>query len=514
MRTFTMVLVLLAVRLSGCGTPEPTLFPARRGLPVHPEGRASPLPTVPVSSKRPPSAKAEPSTPGKAQISKTTRWCLTCHISLTPGIVDAWRASTHARVTPREGKGKTELERRMSATDVPEALQDVVVGCYECHGLRPEKHGDAFPHNGQTISVVVSPDDCAVCHAIEAEEFGQSKKAHAWENLSKNPVFMKLAHAVTSVKGKGSLASTEGSTESLNASCGACHGRPVTVTGTETVERGLSQDFPVLSNWPNQGVGRINPDGSKGACTACHPRHKFSVETARKPHTCSQCHLEPDFPAWNVWRESKHGNLVLSHEGDYDWTAVPWVVGRDFQAPSCAACHVSLVTRRSGAVLVRRSHRFDDRLWLRLNGLTHATAQTKSGATHTIRNAEGQPLPSTFDGRPATAYLIDRPEQDARRSRMEGLCVACHATPWVRGHWARLDRIVAETNEMVTASHAYVRGDWVEDHDWIRQWLFHGNSIRYGTAMGGPDHVSFKKGWWDMNATHARMKDRGRPNGR
>jgi len=29
---------------------------------------------------------------------------------------------------------------------------------------------------------------------------------------------------------------------------------------------------------------------------ACHPRHGFSIEVARKPYTCSQCHLEPDVP--------------------------------------------------------------------------------------------------------------------------------------------------------------------------------------------------------------------------
>ncbi|MFO0794711.1 MAG: hypothetical protein U0586_11700 [Candidatus Brocadiaceae bacterium] len=41
-------------------------------------------------------------------------------------------------------------------------------------------------------------------------------------------------------------------------------------------------DVPDLSGWPNQGVGRINPDGSSGACTSCHPRHSFSIEIARK----------------------------------------------------------------------------------------------------------------------------------------------------------------------------------------------------------------------------------------
>ena len=44
--------------------------------------------------------------------------------------------------------------------------------------------------------------------------------------------------------------------------------------------------------WPNAGVGRLNLDGSKGSCTSCHTRHRFSVAEARKPEACDQCHLQ------------------------------------------------------------------------------------------------------------------------------------------------------------------------------------------------------------------------------
>ena len=171
---------------------------------------------------------------------------------------------------------------------------------------------------------------------------------------------------------------------------------------------------------------------------------------------------------------------------------------------------MSLVTRRGGAVVARRSHRFDDRLWLRLAGFTHATAQTRSGATHGIRNADGQPLPSTMDGRPATEHLIDGKEQAARRERMEGLCLACHATGWVRGHWARLERTVEETNAMVTEANRLVGQPFVADEDWVSQWLFHANSVRYGAAMAGADHVTFKNGWWKLSATQRRLEARAR----
>jgi len=27
----------------------------------------------------------------------------------------------------------------------------------------------------------------------------------------------------------------------------------------------------------------------------------------------------------------------------WDFTAVPWTIGKDFNAPTCAACHISLL---------------------------------------------------------------------------------------------------------------------------------------------------------------------------
>ena len=33
---------------------------------------------------------------------------------------------------------------------------------------------------------------------------------------------------------------------------------------------------------------------------------------------------------------------------------------------------------------------------------------------------------------------------------------------------------------------------------WVLQWLFYANSVRYATAMSGPGHAAFKNGWWDL----------------
>lgn len=47
-------------------------------------------------------------------------------------------------------------------------MRATAVGCYECHGLNPGQHQDNFEHFGFRINVVVSPNDCRVCHEEEA----------------------------------------------------------------------------------------------------------------------------------------------------------------------------------------------------------------------------------------------------------------------------------------------------------------------------------------------------------
>ena len=451
----------------------------------------------------------------RAALSEQTEECLDCHRTVTPGIVADWEQSHHAHETPAEAMRAPELEREVSSEAVPESLQNVIVGCYECHSLNTDKHADSFDHFDYTINVVVSPDDCATCHRVERDQFVSSKKGFALPNLAGNPVYHLLVETATSVTTfeDGDLVSQGSSGTAKWETCYGCHGTRVEVTGTRTIDHDLGEvEVPVLSNWPNQGVGRLNPDGSRGACTACHPRHSFSVEIARKPATCSQCHLEPDLPAWNVYRESKHGNIYDSKQDAWNWENVPWTVGEDFTAPTCSVCHNSLVVDPEGSVIAERSHDFGSRLWVRIFGLIYSHPQPIRGDTFAIRNEEGQPLPLTFEGAPAAEYLLDEARQAERRSRMRSVCTACHSTSWAQEHFAKLDRTNQETDRMVkTATRMMLEGwengladpanpfDEVLEQKWLLQWLFYANSVRYASAMAGPDYAAFKNGWWYLN---------------
>ena len=72
------------------------------------------------------------------EVSEATQECLDCHATYTPGIVEDWRVSGHALITPAEAQQKPALERRVSSEAIPEELLAVAVGCYECHaGTQP-----------------------------------------------------------------------------------------------------------------------------------------------------------------------------------------------------------------------------------------------------------------------------------------------------------------------------------------------------------------------------------------
>jgi hydroxylamine dehydrogenase len=45
------------------------------------------------------------------------------------------------------------------------------------------------------------------------------------------------------------------------------------------------------------------------------------------------------------------------------------------------------------------------------------------------------------------------------------------------------------------------------ERKWIDQWLFYANSVRYGSAMGGPDYSAFKNGWYYLTRNLRDMKD-------
>jgi hydroxylamine dehydrogenase len=449
-------------------------------------------------------------------LSGPTQDCLSCHRELNPGLVQDWENSRHARMAPREGIKKSKPERRVSTDKIAETLAGSVVGCAECHTQNSARHQDSFEHNGYQVHVVVTPEDCAACHSQEVQQYGQNLMSKAYGNLMNNPVYHSL---VEEVNASGSFREnriqwTKPNDQTNADSCLFCHGTVVEVKGLQKRETAQGEmSFPVLTGWPSQGVGRVNPDGSLGSCGACHSRHGFSIEVARQPYACSKCHKGPDVPAYPVYEVSKHGTLHASLNKTWDFKSVPWKVGKDFTAPTCAACHVSLITGDGGRTVSERTHRMNDRLPWRLFGLIYAHAHPKSADTTIIKNKAGIPLPTDFNGDQATPFLIDEKEQAQRLKTMQQVCLSCHSRAWVSGHFQRLENTIQTSNQMTLAATEVMTTIWdrglakglaqksspfdeAVEKKWMEQWLFFGNSTRFASAMMGADYGVFAHGRW------------------
>ncbi len=456
--------------------------------------------------------------------SDKTKACLSCHSSIHPGIVEDWKTSRHSHKTPGQGLKVNGLSKRISSSDIPQDLQRVTVGCAECHTISPETHEDSFSHAGFRVHTVVTPKDCALCHKQEADQYSKNIMSFARKNLNQNPVYQDLQRTIHGkIERDGTKIEFQPANEFTRAeSCYYCHGTELSVTGnkTRTTSMGPMQ-FPIIKGWPNQGSGRVNPDNSRGSCAACHTRHDFSIAEARKPYTCKECHIGPDVPAYKVYSSSKHGTEFSSQSPSWNFDNVPWTIGRDFTAPTCAVCHMSLTVDTRGQVIAKRTHAMSPRLSWRIFGLIYAHPHPVNPDTTILKNSAGLTLPTELNGRPIKDGLIDSKRQKERRERMQAVCKTCHGSSWVSNHWQRLQNTLVQSNQAVKAatecmSEAWEQGlaqkrslfDEAIEKKWSNIWLINANKIRFTSAMaGGGDYGVFAQGRFSLSKKIKEMED-------
>jgi formate-dependent nitrite reductase cytochrome c552 subunit len=341
------------------------------------------------------------------------------------------------------------------------------VSCIDCH-LADPGDTDAFSHfSGYSITYVVSPDDCAECHDKEAQEFQQS--LHSYGGLYYEYLFTreKLPFLESQIEGAYLVRDGEEIDHAATIrGCQSCHGTNMT---------GKSADnFTV---WPNNGIGRINPDGSKGSCSACHTRHAFSIAEARHPETCGQCHMGPDHPQIEMYLESKHGN-IYSAEGDtWNWSKKDWVAGVDYRAPTCAGCHMSNSTRHE------TTHDVSARLSWELEPAV-------SRRTDNIANSLG-------------VSFSDGSTWQTKQDRMKGVCEQCHSKNWVNNYYEQADLVVELYNEQYNSTKAIVDELYQEglltnisfdepiEFKIYEMWHHEGRRARMGAFMMAPDYVQW-----------------------
>ena len=359
------------------------------------------------------------------ELSPESKPCVACHESKTPGIVAQWRGSKHAAQS---------------------------VGCWECHGADAKTPG-AFTHEGATIVTAVTPKACEPCHAEIVAESEHSHHAQAAQ-------FIGSLDNVLGEVVEGRLAAVNG--------CRQCHGSIVAIAKNAdgSVKRSATGALVLdPATWPNSGIGRVNLDGSRGSCSACHSRHAFSKAMARQPEVCGKCHLGPDHPQAEIYEESKHGIAYRTQKGEMDLDGDSWVVGVDYTAaPTCSTCHMS--------------------------------ATVKEPVTHDV----GARLSWTL--RPVVSKKLEGWEKN--RAAMKDVCASCHGGAFVESFYKSFDDTVDLWNTKFAQPAQSIMNalkeagkltptPFDEELEWTfyRLWHHEGRRARMGASMQGPDFVQW-----------------------
>ena len=318
------------------------------------------------------------------------------------------------------------------------------IGCIECHGTEKDEW-DAFycPESDIPVARHPTPKDCAKCHEDEVKEFANSKHAHQ---------FWLLKNADRSVF-EFPIATRNG--------CEECH-----------------------------NIGNIWPDKSVGECDVCHTKHSFSLEVARQPETCGECHLGPDHPHIEIYNESKHGNIFKAKGKNWDMNystqdneEIP------IEAPVCTTCHMD------GNEKQPMTHDVSARLaW-------------ESQAPWSFRTVWDQENLGTWE---------------KKRQRMESICASCHAPDFYETYFLTADLVNLQYNEIrrffvdwvsrmtkdgvidrIEADNKFlsnpVLNGWDEDpeHLLYKAWHHEGRRFRHGAEMMGADFTQWH-GIWEI----------------
>ena len=357
--------------------------------------------------------------------------CVTCHRKETPGIVEQLSHSA------------------MAAAEVT---------CRDCHEVKAD-YPAAVEHEGAYILAAPTTAKCQKCHEAEVAQYYQSRHslpAYVAVAGSKelSPTLLAMYQAIPEGsfapdKARNAIAALEGSAITPFA-CENCH-----------------------------SIGIPAPDESVGRCQKCHIRHEFSLEQARKPETCNNCHIGPDHPQWEIYQESAHGILYATNGSTWNWDAEPGNLSvTDFPAPTCALCHMS------GFGTTGTTHDVGDRLsWYLFASLS-------------------QP----------------RPDWQDNRLRMQSVCFECHNETFITNMYTAADTATQQVTTWVQQANDLVAPlqsqglintsnfDEPIDFTYFNLWHYWGRTTKFGVWMQGPDYSQWH-GAYPLMETMAELRE-------
>jgi hypothetical protein len=379
--------------------------------------------------------------------------CISCHEKSSSGLTKQWRMSAHA---------------------------EAGVNCLDCHKASVDD-SDAITHEGMVIATIVSPLDCSRCHMVEYQEHKGSVHSEA-VNIIEDRL--------------PALAGHLGGDAIVAAGCDQCHGSKVEMRGDGTLDP---------TTWPNSGIGRINPDGSKGSCSSCHGKHRFSKAQAREPSACVQCHSGPVSPDKAIYEASKHGKQFESHRHEMALTNDSWIAGKDYAAaPTCVTCHMGAAGK------LKTNHDVGMRNTWRLNTpVSERQYLVVFEDGDKIELPESQTPPrrgseiSKNDGSMGRVKTVATPKR--RRQAMQLVCLECHSEVLTNNFMDQFDDVVKLFNEKFAIPakqimHAlYSDGlltptpfDESIEFTYWELWHDEGVRARHGASMASANHA-----WWE-----------------
>ena len=380
-----------------------------------------------IQAERPDAATEQPS----PELVKATGKCASCHRRETPAIVEEYERSAHVK----EG-----------------------TNCLDCH--QPQEGQDSFDHRGFTLAESLTSKNCSQCHAAENKQFLRSRHAApAWaavngaEDFTEEQIeFAEKFHEGAVKRPANKLAQLEGEA-ARKVGCEGCH-----------------------------SIGKPNPDGSIGSCTECHARHEASIELARQPRTCGQCHMGPDHAQLEIFRESKHGVLFSTNKDEYNMDADPKeLTVEDMPSPTCTTCHMS--------------------------------GQEGLSVTHNVSKRLSWYLFAPVSEK--------RPGYAENQVAMKQTCNNCHTSQHTNRYFDNAESVVRATNEKVRNYMSIV--DSLREEGYLTPepfdeplefkifdfWHYYGRTAKHGAFMGGADFVQWH-GNYELLRKYVELKDKAK----